>query len=235
MKTVKEMRDYFHSLYVGGAIYVWGMNGEIIDADTINTAYKRSNTATYNRTYYDSKLKEGTGHIGADCSGSFYPMSGYDTTAQGYYNRCTQKGQIKGMDKTKAQMVFVEQSGRIVHVGWYDGNGYVYEMKNSKENCRHDKLSSRFTHYGVPEFVEDSKEESEKIMIELAELRKGSKGNEVKTLQRLLKQLGYSVGPSGVDGDFGTKTEGAVKKFQKAKGLTVDGIVGQNTWNKLLK
>ena len=36
-------------------------------------------------------------------------------------------------------------------------------------------------------------------------------------------------------GWVGAKTEYAVKSFQKGKGVTVDGIVGEKTWNKLLK
>ena len=44
--------------------------------------------------------------------------------------------------------------------------------------------------------------------------------------------LGYSCGSSGVDGDFGSGTEKAVKNFQKEHGLTADGIVGKDTWKK---
>ncbi|GAB2716614.1 peptidoglycan-binding protein [Paenibacillus thermoaerophilus] len=61
-------------------------------------------------------------------------------------------------------------------------------------------------------------------------LRVGSTGDEVKVLQRLLTKKGY---PLTADGVFGSGTEAAVKKFQQAKGLTVDGIVGSATWNKL--
>lgn len=60
-------------------------------------------------------------------------------------------------------------------------------------------------------------------------LRKGCKGNDVKALQKRLMDLGYSVGKWGADGTFGEDTKTAVKKFQKAKGLTADGIVGKNT------
>ena len=53
-------------------------------------------------------------------------------------------------------------------------------------------------------------------------LKKGSKGESVRTLQEFLKIT--------VDGDFGSKTESAVKAFQKKTGLTVDGVVGKSTW-----
>jgi peptidoglycan hydrolase-like protein with peptidoglycan-binding domain len=59
-------------------------------------------------------------------------------------------------------------------------------------------------------------------------LKKGSTGVAVKQLQQALKDLGYDVG--AVDGQFGTKTEQAVKAFQSDRGLTVDGIVGDITW-----
>lgn len=45
--------------------------------------------------------------------------------------------------------------------------------------------------------------------------------------------LGYSCGSSGADGDFGNGTLTAVKNFQSANGLTVDGICGANTQAKL--
>ena len=69
----------------------------------------------------------------------------------------------------------------------------------------------------------------------LSTLRIGAKGAQVKALQILLIGYGYSCGYYGADGDFGSGTLAAVKKFQQAKKLEVDGIVGTNTWNKLLK
>lgn len=64
-------------------------------------------------------------------------------------------------------------------------------------------------------------------------LQLGSKGNRVKTLQTLLSNKGYSLGSSGIDGDFGPATESAVRKFQADHGLDVDGIVGPQTWKAL--
>lgn len=58
-------------------------------------------------------------------------------------------------------------------------------------------------------------------------LKKGSNGDNVKTLQLCLGLL--------VDGDFGSTTEKWVKKFQNKHGLIEDGIVGPKTWDKLME
>ena len=55
--------------------------------------------------------------------------------------------------------------------------------------------------------------------------RRGSINNAVKCIQYLLN--------CGVDGDFGPKTETAVRNFQSSSGIGVDGIVGQDTWGRL--
>lgn len=61
-------------------------------------------------------------------------------------------------------------------------------------------------------------------------LRQGSKGANVRELQKLLVRLGYSL---NVDGDFGPSTERAVKAFQQRAKLEVDGVVGQKTMQEL--
>ena len=70
------------------------------------------------------------------------------------------------------------------------------------------------------------------VQVKLQELSKGSTGEQVKALQRLLYAMDYYA--STIDGSFGAVTEAAVKAYQKAVGITVDGIAGQQTWNKLL-
>ena len=71
--------------------------------------------------------------------------------------------------------------------------------------------------------------------VNLNMLAKGSRGNSVKALQLVLIGNGYSCGSYGADGDFGSATDSAVRRFQRDKGIGVDGIVGANTWTKLLK
>ena len=60
-----------------------------------------------------------------------------------------------------------------------------------------------------------------------ATLSLNSTGDNVKSLQKSLISLGYLKGKA--DGVFGSKTEEAVKKFQKANDLTVDGLAGADT------
>ena len=62
-------------------------------------------------------------------------------------------------------------------------------------------------------------------------LRRGSTGGPVSDLQRRLTAAGFS--PGLADGDFGPATERAVRAFQSARALGVDGIVGPRTWEAL--
>jgi len=55
----------------------------------------------------------------------------------------------------------------------------------------------------------------------------------ITVLQTLLQYKGYSIGRTGIDGDFGSSTYQAVVQYQKDKGLTEDGICGMNTWKSL--
>lgn len=58
----------------------------------------------------------------------------------------------------------------------------------------------------------------------------GHKGEDVRRVQQLLSDLGYDV---AVGGTFSAKTKEAVMHFQAVNGLTIDGIVGDNTYRKL--
>jgi len=62
-------------------------------------------------------------------------------------------------------------------------------------------------------------------------VRRGSKSEAVKDLQRILNARGFGI--LTVDGDFGQKTEESVKTFQAANDLVADGIVGPLTWAAL--
>jgi peptidoglycan hydrolase-like protein with peptidoglycan-binding domain len=62
-------------------------------------------------------------------------------------------------------------------------------------------------------------------------VKQGDKVFPVRPLQHLLRARNH---PVGVDGIFGPKTKAAVQAFQTSQGLAADGIVGPNTWPKLV-
>ena len=64
-------------------------------------------------------------------------------------------------------------------------------------------------------------------------LRRGDKGDAVRDLQTMLVAQGYDLPGSGIDGDYGPETRGAVLAFQDDRGLKMDGIVGPETWAEL--
>ena len=61
----------------------------------------------------------------------------------------------------------------------------------------------------------------------------GDSGSDVAKLQQALIAAGYSCGSYGADGEFGSATEAAVRAYQAANGLSVDGIAGQETQEHL--
>lgn len=70
--------------------------------------------------------------------------------------------------------------------------------------------------------------------VRLPLLKMGSEGAAVKSMQQLLLAKGYKLPEHGADGDFGEETDTALKAFQKAKNLEVDGKCGANTWSALI-
>ena len=86
--------------------------------------------------------------------------------------------------------------------------------------------------YIVPKYAAEKADTS--CSLELRVLKKGAKGEDVKAMQTLLIGYGFSFGSYGADGIFGAGTGKALKAFQKANGLVVDGYCVLETWAKLL-
>lgn len=136
------------------------------------------------------------------------------------------------------------------HIGVYIGDGLAVECTPAWKNCVQITACNcnkagynrrNWTKHGKLPYVDYSKNvnvaettNEQKCEVILKVLKRGSKGNAVKALQSILTIYGYSCGNKGADGYFGSETENAIKSFQKAKKLTVDGCVGPKTWSKLL-
>lgn len=237
--TQANLKQHFITLGNNGAIYVWGANGQIITADLMDRLYQCFKSSTYNKTYYNNKLKEGKGKPGADCSGAFYPVSGYDTTAQGYYNRCRQKGTIGSIPRNKVCMVFKKNSsGRINHIGLYTADGYVSEMASSKSNYQRKKLDGNgWDYWGMPDFISDPG------TVASAAASSGTKYTKIVGLIDTVAEVQIWLNQTFnaglvVDNCYGPKTKAALVKALQITlnnlynaGLKVDGIFGPKTKN----
>ena len=164
--------------------------------------------------------------------------------SRNYYK---EKGQLHTSPKVGDQIFFYgSKKSDIAHTGlvYAVDKSYVYTIEGNTSSksgvvanggCvakKKYKLNySRIAGYGRPKYDEEVKETVE---VTVETLKKGSKSDNVKALQILLIGYGFDCGKYGTDGDFGSATDEAVCKYQKSKGLTVDGIVGEKTWSKLL-
>lgn len=178
-----------------------------------------------------------TGNLGAGCGFSLK-----------YYKAA---GRFDGNPKVGDQIFFkytnddstADHTGIVVRVT--DSLVETVEGNSGSEVKRkaYQRTDKTIIGYGHPRYDAEPKkvsvkEEVKTVNIELSILKKGSKGEQVKTVQRILRMRGWKDGNGKaleIDGSFGPATEYAVKSFQKGKGIGVDGIVGEKTWNKLLK
>lgn len=238
MIRATEAVKYFEKLYTSQAVYLWGANGEVITKALCDKLLKSFGNGTYNKAYYDNKLRYGQGRTGADCSGAMCPISGFDTTAQGYYDKCVAKGNIGQIPKDKPCLVFKGKNDKkINHIGFYCGNGNVIEMKSSRDDCVKRTLKAgNWNFYGVPAWIEYDSADNAKINIpvggsSLPTLRAGSCGEYVKAWQTYLSMCGFYKG--AIDSIYGNQTKAAVMEWQKANGLVPDGVVGAECWKKL--
>ncbi len=124
--------------------------------------------------------------------------------------------------KTDAPVILTEEYSKLVGYATMEGIAKVAGLK--KKAVPADKPATT-TKTGV-------------CTVEVNVLKKGAKGDQVKAMQLLLIGYGFEMKNGGktygADGSFGAATENAVKAFQKAKGLGVDGSCGPKTWAKLL-
>ncbi len=114
-----------------------------------------------------------------------------------------------------------DQSGNEICIQNYYDAGWQYCLRFPEEQEEEDD---------IPEPISE-----EPVDITLPVLKNGSIGNTVIALQILLEGYGFSVGPCGVDGEFGPDTEKALRTMQSVLLIDEDGKTGSKTWNRLLK
>ena len=127
------------------------------------------------------------------------------------------------------------------HVGYYVGSGQAVEWRGFDYGCVKTKVADRkwkywyklpFIDYGAATVEGQT---TTGITLGSRLLKEGSVGADVKVLQELLMQLGYSLSEYGADGSYGAETETAVKSFQKKNNLVQDGKYGNLTHAALME
>lgn len=149
--------------------------------------------------------------------------SQWDTSAN-----WAQRGEISQMPDVVC-VLFRRKDGRMEHTGMHIGHGRVIHCSRNVEEGT--LKSGGWTHYAIPRGLYSPEEIPVSPMHRT--LRKGSQGDDVRTLQTFLVAWGFE--PGTPDGVFGKKTDAALRAFQKAQGLTVDGVCGPATWTALLQ
>ena len=139
--------------------------------------------------------------------------------------------------------LFVQKGKTMEHTGF----GLNNETVECSNGVQHSKTrNKKWTHWAVPKCIDDDTIVTPTTPSDPDDgfpasptwrptIRKGNKGDVVRECQRILDKLGYNLGICGVDGDYGTATDAAVRAFQREHGLIVDGVCGPMTWDALDK
>lgn len=251
MKTASGLVEY--SIAQLGKPYWYGTFGQTANAGLLSA--KRQQYPGY---YTASDFTRQFGQKVHDCVGL---IKGYlwcdtptsepiykaaqDVAVSGLFMVCTKSGSIDTMPDIPGVCVFMRD---MSHVGVYIGGGYVVEATGHARGVVKTKLAGRgWAYWGMPSWItyeqttatpaipaEQPANTVKTYDTQLPMLSLGCKSQAVTSLQRLLVGRDYNIGRAGIDGDFGNDTRQAVLDFQKNYHLETDGIVGPETWAKLI-
>jgi hypothetical protein len=169
-----------------------------------------------------------------------------DVAVSGLYMSCPESGSIDTMPDIPGVCVFMRD---MSHVGVYIGGGDVVEATGHARGVVKTKLAGRgWGLWGKPRWISyeaaatpaqpahttAQATASTLNVTGLPLLRYGDKGEYVRSAQLLLIGRGYSCGWCGADGEIGQDTYNAIIAFQRASGLQQDGIIGAQTWARLI-
>lgn len=200
------------------------------------------------------------GKLAGDCSGLMTHCLGLPKIhSDVLFNMCDEK--IK-FDMNKPLNEQIPQVAGLImwragHIGVFCGDGYVVESGSTRYGVKATFITepitgSSWTHYGyLRRYIDYNATPKAEPVIDgidmvkvpsaevqtwtcsrvLKLLSPNMRGTEVKNLQKALNENGFDCGSA--DGVFGNKTNQAVKDFQKANGLEVDGKAGRITIAKL--
>lgn len=224
---------YLNEQVENHSIYVWGAQGQ--KAPTVSQRWIESRETSAKNArravaFWKKQVQAGYGALlrAFDCSGLlvYYLLQngliGKDMTADGLMGLCTP---IAADALGDGDLVFrIDKKGKAYHVGAaVDGGEAVVEAKGRSYGVVKSAPKGWSVYARPPFFTQKSR------LLRLAHplLR----GSDVRMLQTALRAAGFFA--DSADGIFGKRTAAAVRSFQRAKGLKVDGIAGPDTFAAL--
>lgn len=134
------------------------------------------------------------------------------------------------------------------HTALYIGNMRIVHARGSENGTKYGNPGDQTgreileTNYYIPTYkwryvLRYAPEGMEMVEVKVQKIKKGDKNDFVTLMQMSLNNLGFRDADGKalvIDGSFGGRSDFALKKYQAARGLTVDGICGENTWQRLL-
>lgn len=255
MKSLNSFIEHLEEEVRNHSIYVWGAQGQdhtIISEEWIKQRETNAKNAARAIAYWKKQVEAGYGEVlkAFDCSGlgmAFLQnetgISKSDMSANGMMGKCEI---ITKAEVCRGCWVFKVKDGKATHIGYVvDDEKNVIEAKGRDYGVIKSPLSKGgWNAYGIPKyFTDEIKGAAEeppaasspspvggwavsrllKVTVPL------TRGNDVKALQTALIAAGYHCGVTGADGVFGKNTAYAVRCFQSARGLVVDGKAGKYT------
>ncbi len=234
-------------------LYVWGANGEFL-VDLLNVLCKKEkslNDVNRTLTLLQKRLRAGIDIYDIcceDCSGLGIKfllankVVSSDMTANGLYEYIvgnkekgiSAHGKKISMSEVKAgDYLFKGSDSNKTHIGYAIDSEYAVESQDHDVGVVITKISDRPWKYTArPDWYSDTPEpEKPTLNRELYLTNPYMRGDDVEDAQMLLTAKKYN--PGSIDGIFGKKTEIATKNFQSDNNLTVDGIIGKRTAEKL--
>lgn len=213
--TASQLVAYFQKAVAEGWGYVWSLNGELYSrekAEHYHNIKRPTSKWRDPKTYWLQDCAKWIGKMAADCSGGIVGAhrtvdpAYQDQSANTFYSRCTEKGQISTIPEIPGLCVW-----RDGHIGIYEGNGDVLEFRGTDYGAVRTKLQARnFTHWGRLRDVEY--EEETPMIFEVTSPYQ--RGPAYESMQTALNAAGYNSGK--VDGVWGPKSQSALTAFVAA-------------------
>ena len=188
-----------------------------------------------------ARTKKMVGKICCDCSGLIGSYRGLQLGSSQLYAKAKKRLPIKDLKDFAVGTVLWHTGHVAVFIGYENGVPYCVEERGIDYGCVKSKVTGRGFTYGLTfddmEYtytnkVDGTSKGKNPYKQPTSDMKKGAKGEAVKWLQWELVEAGYKL---SIDGDFGSKTEAAVKAYQASAKLDIKwpGTVGSKTITSL--